>query len=346
MKIEQGLTFDDVLLIPKYSEIRHREDIDLSVKLSKNIAVQFPVMPANMKSISSIKLFLEFMKFGAITPLHRFCNLQEQLNFLQEIYQNEFYINKNIFNYFAFSIGVKKEDYENLPKLIKTGVKILIIDIAHGDSKACIEMISYISNRYPDIFLIAGNVATADGAERLWRAGADAVKAGIGASMVCTTRTVSGNGFPQLSMLDNCYQRKNIVKKQLNKEIFLIADGGCRIEADFVKSLCFADLVMAGGYFAGSDECPGEFIVENARKYKRYDGSSTLKNRVEGVRSLAKAKGSIKDLIIKIQKGLQSACSYQGVSNLADLKKDPQFVRVSSAGLIESYPHDILEVKN
>ena len=120
-------------------------------------------------------------------------------------------------------------------------------------------------------------MATADGAERLWRAGADAVKAGVGASMVCSTRTVSGNGYPQLSMLDLCYERKKQIQQQLNKEIFLIADGGCRIEADFVKSLCFADLVMAGGYFAGADECPGEIFIEMDKNIKNITAHQLLK---------------------------------------------------------------------
>lgn len=339
--MKQALSFDDVLLVPQYSEIASRKDVSLKVHLSKGLKVEFPVIPSNMKDIAGFDLMSKFYENKAMILAHRFNSIADQLNLLQQLIEKH---GNDVCNYFGFSVGVKPEDYENL-EILAPHTKIICIDVAHGDSLACINMVKYISDKYPHIFLIAGNVATSQGAIRLWEAGADGIKAGIGGSAVCTTRNVSGNGYPQLGMLMEIWPEKLKLESKLDKNLFLISDGGCRIEADFVKSLCFSDLTMAGFYFAASNEAPGTRTEKDGKTYKRYDGSSTLKDRVEGVRSLVETKGPVQGLIDKVKKGLQSACSYQGTRNLLELKDNPQFIRLTQAGIVESYPHDVMVIK-
>lgn len=343
MHIEDGLTFDDVLLIPNYSEVSSRSQVTLSVPLSKGFHVEFPVVPANMTTVVEEKMIEKFAENKALTFYHRFAPIEKQITLFENMRQK----NDEIPNYLGFSVGVKEEDYKNLPKLIAAGARAIVIDIAHGDSKACLDMTKCISNNYPNVFLVAGNVVTPEAADRLYRAGADAVKVGVGGSMVCSTRIVSGNGYPQLSALMNVAEKRDALSRELGRPLFMIADGGCRIGADFVKSLCYADLVMSGGYFAGSDEAPGDTVVENGKTYKRYDGSSTLNKttRHEGVKSLVLSKGPVQDLINSVKEALQSGCSYQGVNNLKDLKENPRFVRCTHASIVESYPHDVKIIK-
>lgn len=345
MQIKEKLTFSDVLLEPKYSEIKSRSQVDLSVELVKGIKVKLPYIPANMSSISGKKMLGFCADNGMIGIMHRFVPMKDQINALWEVDKNR----KDIFNLIGVSVGVKAEDKENVNLWVKLGVKIITIDIAHAHSINGIEMTNFIAKKYPDVLLIVGNVATADGAGDLFKAGADVVKIGIGSGSICSTRLETGNGSPQLSAVIEAHERRLALQKELGRKLFLISDGGHSITADVVKSLCFTDLVMLGGMFSGTDETPGELINNGnnfEKRLKQYHGSSTHKaDRIEGVKGLVLTKGPMSNIVKRLNEGLQSGCSYQNCKNLNQLKENPSFIRITNAGLKETAIHDIAMVE-
>jgi IMP dehydrogenase len=274
--------------------------------------------------------------------------LEEQLEIASDILDE--FGNRN----FAVSLGVKQNDLSNFHKFLEIGVRIFCIDIAHGDSDQCADMIKKMRHISKDVLIIAGNVATSHGAYGLWTAGADVVKVGIGPGSLCTTRIETGNGVPQLTaLMDVARAQKDMIRlwatkdksapDYVNKTFPIIADGGIKNAGDIVKALCFADMVMAGNIFAGCDETPGQIMSIDGRTFKEYVGSSTHKtNHIEGVAAIVATKGSFETILIKLLEGLKSGCSYQGAHNLAELRDNPEFIRISNAGLKESHPHDVI----
>ena len=328
----QTYTFDDVLIVPQYSELGSRSEVDMSVSFSKGLKFSIPVVPANMKTIVNENVAREFYKLKGLCLLHRFMSIGEQIEILANL-RNDY---ADVFNYVGVSVGIKKEDYNNIDRFVALGVKIICVDVAHGDSLKCGEIVNYISTKYPKVFLIAGNVATADGAIHLWAAGADACKVGIGAGSICQTRVEAGVGMPQLSAIMEVYAVCKLGK-------FIIADGGCSKIGDIVKSLCFSDLVMCGNLFAGSSDSVGDIIEISGKRYKRYDGSSTHKSdHIEGVKALVEVKPSIQNIVKKMSDGISSGCSYVGARNLAELRNKAKFVQISSNATIENGAHDVV----
>lgn len=343
INIKDGITYDDVLLIPNYSTISSRKDIDISIQLGK-FKFSNPIIPANMKTVSGLNMVMKIISTGGLAILHRFMSDEDQFDISKKI------IELNGSKQFAVSIGIKDHDKYMVNQFVKIGVEIVCIDIAHGDSKSCIDMITWIKFNHPNLFIIAGNVATGKAAYRLWDAGADVVKVGVGPGSLCTTRIETGNGVPQLSALIEVYEtqqallHEQILNKSVEKREFqFIADGGIKNAGDIVKALCFADMVMVGNLFAGTDEAPGDTIEMNGRSYKRYVGSSTHKaNHIEGIEAMVPYKGPVSNVLTKLLEGLRSGMSYQNAHNLIDLKDNPQFIRITNAGLKESHPHDVL----
>jgi IMP dehydrogenase len=355
MHILDGLTFDDLLLIPKYSEISSRNMVDLSVNIS-GLKFSHPIIPANMKTITGKRMAEAVYNSGGLAILHRFMDIEEQLNIIKEFAeidsQREYYVTNDsliakdsLLSHVGISVGIKEEDKENIKKFIELGIKIICVDIAHANSLGAVEMVRYIKNNYPDILLIAGNVATFGGAYRLFEAGADIVKAGVGNGALCTTRIETGAGVPQMTALDDCYSAKLSFQEETGKKVYLISDGGISNIGSIVKALCFADMVMMGNMFAGCEETPGPILQQNGIMYKEYVGSSTHKSsHIEGVKALVNIKGSFSSILEKIKDGLTSGCSYQGCDNLEKLKDNPKFVKITNNGLIESYPHDVITI--
>lgn len=337
---ETALTYNDVLIVPKYSEIISRSGVDLSVSLTKEIKVDFPVLPANMANITGIEMMDTMYNIKAMSILHRFIPFEEQIKIFQNLKDK---YKDDVFNYVGASIGVKREDYSNVSDLVNLGVKIIAIDVAHGDHKLCIDMTKFLSRTFPKIFVIAGTTATYYGAYRLFEAGADCVRQNVGAGSICLTRIESGVGMPQFtSVMEACRARDDFMQKK-KKKVFVIADGGMTTVGCICKALCFADLALSGNMFAGTDETPGEKIEIDGKWYKNYEGSSTHKaDRIEGVKGRVLYKGPIAGIVKRMREGIQSCCSYSGVNNLVDLKIDPQFVRITQAGLIESNYHDVI----
>jgi len=345
--IRDGLAFDDVLLVPQYSDIGSRSEVDLSVKI-RNITYQHPIIPANMQSITGYDMATAVANSGGLAIIHRFMSLEEQVDIIErfKIKSNSALITCDLLDHIGISIGVQPEYKEHIIKFKSLGIRIFCIDIAHGDSEHCLNMSKWIRDKYPESIIIAGNVATGFGAKRLWAAGADVVKCGIGGGSLCTTRIETGNGVPQLTALMDVAQAKAEFDHEHNYEnnpVYIISDGGAKSAGDVVKSLCFADMIMAGNMFAGCDETPGSVLSIMGKTYKEYKGSSTHKtNHVEGVAAIVPTKGSFNYVINKLLEGLSSGCSYQGVRNLQELKENPEFVKITNAGLVESQPHNII----
>jgi IMP dehydrogenase len=335
-----ALVFDDLMLVPQYSDIKHRADIDLSVYMGP-FKFSHPLIPSNMKSLFSREMIAETIKCGGLSVLHRFMPIEEQIQIATET------LHTFGPNNFAVSIGIKDGDKNNVHDFVELGIKILCLDVAHSDSPYCIDMIKWLKDKYSDIFVIAGNVSTGIAAKRMWAAGADAVKVGQGCGSICTTRIMTGNGVPLLSALIDI-KTAQLEMKDDNAALgaYIISDGGCKIPGDVVKSCCFSDMVMAGNLFAACNETEGSIIEIEGVSYKEYAGSSTHKStHVEGVSSLVKCKGKYADVLGKILEGLRSGCSYQGAHNLTELKENPEFVRITNAGFTESNAHDVKVVR-
>jgi len=257
----------------------------------------------------------------------------------------------------AAAIGVGKSGMERAEKLVEAGVDAVVVDTAHGHSAAVIETVRALKEAWPDLVVVAGNVATAEGVKALAEAGADAVKVGVGPGSICTTRVVAGVGVPQLSAIMECAR----AAKKLG--IPIIADGGIRYSGDVVKALAAgADSVMMGSIFAGTEEAPGEVVIYRGRKFKTYRGMGSLgamnantrdrylsgdssKAVPEGVEGMVPYKGSVSDVVAQIVGGLKSGMGYIGASNLRELKEKAEFVKVTHASVVESHPHDVFITK-
>lgn len=328
--IREGLSFDDVLLVPQHSQLESRDRVEVGVNLA-GASFNHPIVPANMASVATFKLLQEQVKSGGLAVMHRFQPIAEQINTFNLLGTEELV---------AASIGVKKEDERSFRMLLNAGVWIFVVDVAHGDSSLAVEMVAWIKaigGRRTHV--IAGNVATRQGAKRLYDVGADAVKVGVGPGSLCTTRIETGCGVPQLTALMDVAELRN----EHYPTRGIIADGGIKNAGDCVKALCFADMVMAGRMFAGCDEIgEPDYRVVGEGAYRFYRGSSTHKTRhVEGVVARVPASGSYSKVLSKLMDGIRSGCSYQGAQTVKNLQDHPEFIKITAAGLRESYPHDV-----
>ena len=251
------------------------------------------------------------------------------------------------------AVGITNDMFDRVDALVKANVDVITVDTAHGHSKNVLSSIKNIKEKYPDIQIIAGNIATGEAAHDLIEAGADAIKVGIGPGSICTTRVVTGIGVPQITAIINC------VEEAKKHNIPVIADGGIKYSGDITKALaCGASVVMAGSLFAGTEESPGETILFEGRQYKEYrgmgslaamkDGSgdryfqtNTKKYVPEGVEGRVAYKGPVGEVVYQLLGGLKSGMGYVGSKDLNELYEKAKFVKISPASLIENHPHDI-----
>lgn len=251
------------------------------------------------------------------------------------------------------AVGITNDMMERVDALVSAKVDVITLDTAHGHSKNVLRAVRKIKEKYPDLDLIAGNVATAEATRDLIEAGVDAVKVGIGPGSICTTRVVTGIGVPQITAIIDC------VKEANKYDIPIIADGGIKYSGDITKALaCGAAVIMAGSLFAGTEESPGETILYEGRQYKEYrgmgslaamkDGSgdryfqtNTKKYVPEGVEGRVAYKGPVGEVVYQLLGGLKSGMGYVGSKNLAELYEKAKFIKITSASLIENHPHNI-----
>lgn len=259
----------------------------------------------------------------------------------------------------AAAIGIARETDKRAEELVKAGVDALVIDTAHGHSKGVLDAIKKIAERYPDVTIIAGNVATAEGTRALIEAGVDVVKVGIGPGSICTTRVVTGVGVPQITAVYDC------ATEAMKHGKAIIADGGIKLSGDIVKALAAGGhAVMLGSLLAGTTESPGDVEMFQGRRYKTYRGMGSLgameqgsKDRYfqedkeatkfvpEGIEGRTEYKGPVADTIYQLIGGLRSGMGYTGSKDLKALREESQFVRITGAGLIESHPHNVQVTK-
>jgi IMP dehydrogenase len=256
------------------------------------------------------------------------------------------------------AVGVGKDLEERVALLVKEGVDVITIDTAHGHSQGVVTAIQRIRSGWPDLPIIAGNVVTAEGAATLIDAGADAIKIGVGAGSICTTRVISGAGMPQMTAIFECTR----VTRQ--RDIPAIADGGIKYSGDIVKAIVAgADTVMLGSLLAGLDESPGDVVLFEGRRFKDYRGMGSLgamqgygKDRYasgqgsgklvpEGIEGRVPYRGLLHDYVYQLVGGLRSGMGYAGAANLEDLRTRTRLMRITNAGFIESHPHDVVITK-
>lgn len=469
-----GLSYDDVLLEPKYSVIKSRKNVSLKTDLTKNIKINLPIVSANMDTVTESKMAIALAQMGGIGIIHRFMTIERQIEeikkvkrFTNYVIDNPFTLSpdqtinnyeqlaadtgingfpvvnkngilmgivtrrdvafqtnknkiikevmtpqselitakpgisleeaKNLFSKHRIeklplvdkknklvgliaakdikktisfpnasrdkrgqllvgaAIGVSGDFIERAEELIKNHADILVLDIAHGHSALAIEALKTLKRKCPKQEVITGNVATPEGVRDLIKAGADAIKVGVGPGSACTTRIVAGAGVPQLSAVLNCAAA---AKKS---GVPIIADGGIRYPADVVKALAAgATTVMIGNLLAGTDEAPGVIINKSGRRYKFYRGMASFGANIsrraldtnddnllydnlmiEGTEGLVPYRGKVQEVIDYLLNGLRSGMSYNNAGTIKDLAKNAKFVRITENSLKESHPHDL-----
>jgi IMP dehydrogenase len=249
---------------------------------------------------------------------------------------------------------------DRVKALVDSAVDVVVIDTAHGHSFGVLEMVRKVKKQFPDLQVIAGNVATAAAVEDLIKAGADGVKIGIGPGSICTTRVVTGVGVPQITAIMDC------AEMAAKYDVPIIADGGIKQTGDVAKALAAgADTVMLGSMFAGLEESPGEKVLYEGRRYKMYRGMGSIsamkegsKDRYfqdveddikklvpEGIEGMVPYRGKLEEIVYQLIGGLRAAMGYCGVSSITELKSKTEFIQITAAGLKESHPHDVFITK-
>lgn len=368
MKIlDEALTFDDVLLVPAYSEVLPSE-VSLKTKLTKNISLNIPILSAAMDTVTGERMAIAIALEGGLGFIHKNMGIEEQANivknvksskFDEKIFQNSVVDENNKLRVGA-AVGVSDDLMERVESLVDAGVDIITLDSAHGHSIRIIEALKSIKNKYSNLDVIAGNIVTAKAAQDLADAGADAVKIGVGPGSICTTRVVAGVGVPQLTaILDIFIQLKDT-------EVGIIADGGIKYSGDLAKALAAgAHTAMLGSMLAGTDEALGKVIERGGKKYKVYEGMGSMsamqrgsKDRYfqqdksakklvpEGIEAVTAYKGFVSEVVLQLTGGLRAGMGYCGTKDINSLRNDSQFVKISKAGLVESHPHDVSLIKN
>ncbi len=474
MDIREGLTFDDVLLVPKRSPVVSRSQVDLRTRLSRNITLNIPIISANMDTVTESGMAGALAREGGIGIVHRFMSIEHQVDEILKVKRSESVVieqpytvkpditvreAKNAMAEYGVSgllveeggklagiitrrditfekdskrkvsevmtrdvitakagttieqakeilhnerieklplvddkkriaglitskdilkmeeyphaskdkkgrllvgaaVGVKGDYLERAEALLEAGADVLVVDIAHGHSDNAINTVHMIKKAFPNCELVAGNVATGEGASDLIKAGVDAVKVGVGSGSICITRVVTGSGVPQLTaVLDS-------VKVAHDSGIPIISDGGVRNSGDMTKALAAgASSVMIGSLFGGTDESPGKTLVKNGKKFKMYRGmasfyaslgrkyredgpevmdSDDLNDYVpEGVEAMVPYKGSVVEIVRQLTGGLRSGLSYCGAKTIPEMQRKAEFVKMTPAGFVESHPHDV-----
>jgi IMP dehydrogenase len=472
LEFKEGLTFDDVLLVPKYSDITSRSQTNLTTKLSRNISLNIPFVSANMDTVTESSMAVAIARAGGIGIIHRFLTIQEQANEVLKVkrsgsvmIENPYSItadktietaldyaenkdvsgllvvdstlkligiiterdllfansknlvqdvmtkdvvtakygisiddakdllhkhrieklplvdesgfvkglitSKDITNNAAYpnaskdgkgrplvgaAVGVKGDFLERSESLLEAGADTLVVDIAHGHSENAISTVKHIKKAFPNCELIAGNIATSQGAEDLMKAGVDAVKVGVGSGSICITRVITGSGVPQLTAVMDC------AKIGRDYGIPVISDGGTRTSGDATKALAAgASTVMVGSMLGGTDESPGTVLTKNGKRFKIYRGMASLGASIgrksketgstsfddlndyvaEGVEAMVPYKGSVVDILKQLTGGVRSGLSYCGAHTIPQMQTNAEFIKMSRAGFAESQPHDV-----
>lgn len=363
--IKEGYTFDDLLLVPAHSTVVPAH-VDLSTQLTPRLRLKLPILSAAMDTVTEAAMASALAKAGGLGILHKNMSIQAQADMVRTVkttsvnHPDQAALDDQGRLVVGAAVGVSSETMDRVKALVDAKVDVIAVDSAHGHSQGVITTIAALHAAFPTLTLIGGNIVTAEAAHDLIKAGASILKVGVGPGSICTTRIVAGVGVPQITAVNDVYQ----VAKAAG--VSVIADGGIKFSGDIVKALAAgADAVMLGGLLAGCEETPGDVIDVYGKKVKTYMGMGSLtamqkgssdryfqggqkelsKLVPEGIEATVPYKGPIADVLYQMMGGLRSGMGYCGCANLSDLKTKARFVKITNAGLNESHPHDVDNVK-
>ena len=336
--IKKALTYDDILLVPRYSEIRSRKEIDISNKLDSNITLRLPVIASPMDTVSGFEMASYLSKSGGLAIIHRYMNSADQAQTVADL-------KSETGSVVAAAIGTGNDHLIRARCLASVGVDIICIDVAHGHHIAVREIIDSLKSEsmFDGIHIMAGNVATPKAVADLARWGANSIRIGIGGGSICSTRIQTGHGVPTLQSVMDCMQTAD------EYDVKIIADGGIRNSGDIVKSYAAgADFAMVGSLLAGTTEAPGRIITMGGRKYKEYRGMASAEAQMEwrgrtasleGVSSMIPYKGPVAPIVEQLENGIRSGFSYSGAQSFKQFQSVAQVIEQTPAGQIESSTH-------
>ena len=327
-----AFSFDDVLLKPRLSSVVSRSDIDLTLHIGTESPMRLPVFASPMDTIMSPEMAKVVYESGGRGIMHRYCSVEEQAKLVSDC---------SMYEVFA-AVGVTGDYYERAKAVLAAGAAGLCVDVAHGHHENCLHAVRVLRKRFPDVHIMAGNVATLEGFNALAVAGASSVRVGVGGGSICSTRIQTGHGIPTFQSVLECARSEH--------DCILIADGGIKNSGDIVKALAAgADAVMVGRILAGTRETPGQIITNPGHApVKVYRGMASPEAQVdwkgsyssnEGVSRTVRLKGSASSTLFEIDKGVRSGLSYSGAFNVRELQARAEFVKQTSAGAKESSTH-------
>ena len=354
--MRNSLTYDDIQLVPQYSNIPTRTQIKLHTLVSRRYGLLNPIVASPMDTVCGLEMAYKMFKLGGVGCIHRFNSIEEQSNIVKELY-HRIYSEEWGGQFESWgvmvddwhseiphipimaSIGVSESDKDRAKSLVDNGCNIIVIDVAHGHHKNVEKMLMWCKNNLDDkVDIIAGNIATKEAAQELESWGADGLRVGIGGGSLCTTRVKTGFGVPNVSCIEDI---TSVAKTPV------MADGGIRSSGDISKALAIgASSVMLGSLIAGTDEAPGQIVETQKGLYKRYRGSASLETKVthgqqtrnvEGESTTIPYKGGVKFIVNGLIDGVKSALSYGGAKSLEDF--NPPYVQVTNSGINEAKPH-------
>ena len=333
-QLRTGLSYGDVLVVPQRSPVESRDAVDLSTQLTDDLELRTPLLSAPMDTVTEAETAIALHEAGGMGTIHRFMTIDEQAAEIRRAADAGATV--------GAAVGIAGDPIERTAAVLDAGADCVMVDVAHGHLERCLDVVADLRETYPEVGLVAGNVATPDGVADLATAGADCVKVGIGPGSHCTTRRVAGAGVPQLTAVSDCAEAARA------HGVRTIADGGIRCSGDAVKALLAgADAVMMGSLFAGTDEAPSEVVEIDGVQYKRSRGMATtaaneartdtdglpedeqLPDADEGVEGLTEYKGPLVDVAAEFAAGIRSGLSYAGGHTLEAARESTEFIQVA-----------------
>jgi len=346
--ISTALSYDDVLLVPQFSRIDSRANVNLATNITPRVSLKIPVISTNMTDVTGVRMAVAIGELGGLGVLPRFMTAEDEADMVSKIKK------KGLIT--AASVGLRNGMFDRAEMLIKAGADVLFLDVAHGHMLKNIEATRILKQSFGKaVDIVSGNVATYEGACDLFKACADSVKVGVGPGSICITRTETGFGVPQLTAVLSTAK----AARRFNKTI--IADGGIKNSGDIVKALAAgASAIMAGSLFAGTKEAPGKKFILKGKFYKKYFASTSFLEKrnhirrndhdytqnydkhIEGVESIVPYKGPVTPIAERIVANIRSGFSYAGAKNIKKLWLNARFTQITEMGKLESGPHDVI----
>ena len=337
MKWPTGLSYDDILLIPQYLDIRSRQEVILDSPLNENITLRLPIISSPMDTVTEAAMASQMSQCGGLGIVHRYNTIAQQVKIVKNIHKAAQY---------GCALGIRGDFIERAQELYLHGARIFCLDVAHGHHIMMKEALKEIKKLFQgfDIHIMAGNVATKHGFEDLANWGADSIRCNIGGGSICSTRIQTGHGIPGFETILDCF-RANITR-----DVKIIADGGIRNSGDIVKALAAgADFVMLGSILAGTSESPGTIVVDtHGNKRKVYRGMASKEAQFdwkgyhrsnEGIATTVPYKGKASQILMDLENGIRSGLSYSGARTILELQTKAEFIIQTNAGQSESRTH-------